>query len=178
MSNDINLLSTAKIKSEEKEKLVNVLKIVSLTSLVGVLLVSFILFILAKQFSVDSIREKQSAVIKNINFLKEKHAKLILTEKKIEEISKIIKKRSKFDNSLRIIDNKIPSGVSSQAILLNRQKVNLYVTSNSLRDIDKFINNFTEMARSKNLIQDFSIESVILDSQRGNYSVNVSAQML
>ncbi|MBI2031005.1 MAG: hypothetical protein HYT08_00080 [Candidatus Levybacteria bacterium] len=178
MKSDINLLSRTKVESAIKGRLSNILKIISLISITGVLFTSFVLFILARQLSVDSIREKQNAVIKNINFLKERHARLIVSNQKIEEISQIIKKRAKFDNNLRTVYSKVPGSVSSQSIALDRQKISMNITSSSLISINEFINNFTEMAKSKKLLQDLTVGSIALDPKNGNYSLNIEAQIL
>jgi len=179
MKGDINLLSRSKVEASVKTEFSNVLKLISLASIAVVLLLSFILFILARQLSIESIRTKQNAVIKNISFLKDKQVKLIVTNQKIEQISQILKKRAKFDSNLRIVYSKAAaSGTSFQSLLLNKQKISISLVSSSLISIDNFLDSFIEMAKSKKLIQDFTIGSISLDPKSGNYSLNIEAQML
>lgn len=178
MKNNINLLLHAKVEASSKTQLSNIFKIISVASIGSVLLISFILFILARQLSLDSIREKQNAVIKNINFLKEKQAKLIVSNQKIEEISKIIKNRTKFDNSLRTIYSKVPVNVSFQSLKIDKQKISINLGSNSLISINEFIDNFAKMAKSKKLVKDFTIENITLDPTSRSYNLNIEAQML
>lgn len=178
MKNDINLLLRTKTDRAKRSKIPRLLRLASIISIVAVLLMSFILYVLSKQLSLEPIKVKQDAVINNINFLKNKQAKLIVINGKLDDISRIIAKRPRFDSNINTILPKVPGGVSSKSLTLNKQKLAFRVESSSLKNIDDFINNFTDMARSKSLIKDLTLGGLSLDPTSGNYSLNIEAEKL
>jgi len=178
MKSDINLLLKTKTEVAKKLKLSGLLKIISITSVVVIVLLALSLYILSRLLSLEPIKEKQNAVISNINLLKNKQAKLIIVRNKLDNAAQIITKRPKFDSDIRTVIAKVPSEVSSQSLNLDKQKLTFNVASNSLKQINDFINNFTEMARSKNLIQDLTLGGVNFDPKSGSYSINIEGSML
>jgi|SRR3989344_1846720 len=178
MKNDINLLLRTKTDQTKKSKLSHLLRLTSVVSIAAVLLTSFILYILSRQLSLEPIKVRQNAVINNINFLKNKQAKLIVINAKLDDVSQIMTKRPRFDSDIQTILPKVPSGVASRSLTLGKQRLTFRVESNSLKNINDFINNFAQMAKSKSLIKDLTLGGIGLDPTSGNYSLSVEAEKL
>lgn len=178
MKSDINLLLKTKTDLTKKSKTSNLLKIISIISVVLIIIISLSLFILSRQLSLEPIKEKQIAVLNNINLIKNKQAKFIVVSSNLDNAAQIITNRPKFDSDIREILAKVPNEVSSQSLQLDKNNLTFNVESNSLKEINNFINNFAEMAKSKNLIQDLTLEGINFDPKSGSYNLNIQASIL
>lgn len=140
-------------------------------------LFSVAVFMLNKQ-KADSIELKErDSVLSSINRLQEKEARLRSINDRLQGIREILKKRKDYHGILTTVLQKIPDGASIEKLEVDSKAVLLTVSSNSLVPIDGLINNLIDMAVKKEIITNLVLESLTLDPKKGNYLVNIKANL-
>ena len=73
---------------------------------------------------------------------------------------------------------KIPNDVSMNSLGIDKAKVAITVSSNSLSSIDKMLNSFFEMIAKKQIIKSITIQSISSDPKSSTYSLSIKADKL
>ncbi len=178
MKNDINLLPPAQIDTEKSLGTLKILKTLALSSLTAVLVISILLFFLSEQLSPARIKKKENELFYNMSFLQQKQAKLAIIKDRLDGISEIIKNRQNYDITINTFLKKVPDGVSINSISIDKSKVTLVVSSNSLLLINNFLNNLIDMAKKKQIIKDITVDTLTANVQNGTYSLSVTTDIL
>ncbi len=177
MSTNINLLLHTDEESLRRRKIIKILNFAAVTSLIGVGLVSFIIFILIQIVNPGSIIKEQEGVLKKISQFQTRQAKLFVFNNRVENIDKILKKRKDLSNTTSILLAKIPSQISVQDFELDDKSVVIEAQSRSLLAIGEFISSFTDMARNKEVIKSLTLNSLILDEGINTYQISIQSAL-
>jgi len=73
---------------------------------------------------------------------------------------------------------KIPNDVSINSFEIDKAKVAITASSDSLSSIDSMLNTFIEMTAKKQIIKSLTIGSLTSDQKSGNYSLSIKANKL
>lgn len=177
MYNNINLLSNKNSEVLRKKKRVVISRIAAIGVLIALVLFSVAVFMLNNRMA-DSIELKErDSVLNNINILQEKEVRLRSINDRLQGIREILKKRKDYHGILTTVLQKIPDNALIEKLEVDSKAILLTVSSNSLLPIDGLINNLIDMAVKKEMITNLVLESLTLDTKKGNYLVNIKANL-
>lgn len=172
---DINLATGAKILSEGPYR---ILRLFAFLSLFIVAFTSIVAFFATSQISISSIKKDQNAALYSLSFLRDKEAKVLFLNDRLKNIESILKQRKNYLGTISLIlrqgDNIFPTTLS-----VDKDKVELTVSSNSLLSINNFLDNLIASSSKHRIkIKDLTIESLTLNRQTSNYSLSIKAKLL
>lgn len=178
MNNDINLvkdknLDTFVLKAREK-----ILRNVAIGSLSVVAFSSILLFILTSTSPLSSIKKNEASALYSISFLHGKSAKLHLLNDRLKNISSVLLVRKDYTKTVSNILSQIPSDATPNTFEIDKDIMTLRVTSKSLIPINKFLNSFIDLSKSKKIVEDLTITGLTLDEQTGTYSLSIKAKII
>lgn len=178
MKTDINLTSGVLVESASKSKSLKILRIAAFISIIFTAAASILLFFLINQISPSNIKKQEDKVLLSIKFLRDKQAKIAIINSKIADISKILNSRINYESEMNLLLEKIPNGVLVNSLGIDKTKVTITVSSNSLSSIDKMLNSFFEMIAKKQLINSITIQNISSDPISSTYSLSAKANKL
>lgn len=177
MYNNINLLSNKNSEVLRKKKRVVISRVAAIGAFIALVLLSVAVFMLNKQEAESIEIKERDSILNNINILQEKEVKLRSINDRLQGIREILKERKDYYGILTTVLQKIPDGASIEKLEVDSKAILLTVSSNSLVPIDGLINNLIDMAVKKEIITKLVLESLTLDSKKGNYLVNIKANL-
>lgn len=177
MINDINLLVGKDVNYLRQKKLLSLVRLVAFVSLGIVALLSVIAFFLNSQFSPTLVKNQEDTVLQSLSALSKKQAKLFIVNNRIANITNILNSRVDYYKILSVIMGKIPTEVSTDRIEIDKKKISLTISSNSLVPINTLINNFVDMVRKKEIITSLTLNSLTLSVKTGKYSISLDASL-
>ncbi|HZJ18552.1 MAG TPA: hypothetical protein VFD45_02965 [Patescibacteria group bacterium] len=178
MNSNINLLQQKDDQLIKKQKRLKILKLIAGILLATVALFSIIIFILNTKFSVTSIKNEQNSVINSISALKAKAAKMILVNDRIKGTSEILKKRKDYTSLIQKVLNSVPGEAKTAGLDINKDSLNMSVSSNSLLSIDTYLENMIKLSQEKKLIKNLVIKGINVNFKNGEFILSVNATIL
>lgn len=178
MNRDINLIQESGAGSQKQAGVVKKLQTIATVFTLSVGFLSVALFLLNRQLSPTSIRAQQASVLSNITLLAPKQAKILVLSLRLNDISTILQRRTKYDQILGAIFQNSPTSLSINSLSLSKGLVNLTVSANSLLSINQFIDNLTDMTIKKQFIKTLTIDSLVLNSRTGGYLLSLKLDLL
>ena len=178
MKTDINLASGILVESVSKSKTLKILRITGISSIIFITVISILLFVLINQISPDKVKKQEDKILFSIKSLHERQAKITIVNSKIADISKILDERTNYDSEMNTFLEKIPNDVSINSLEIDKAKVTITVSSNSLSSIDKILNSFFEMIAKKQIIKSITIQSLSSDQRSSTYSLSLKVNKL
>lgn len=178
MSSDINLVAGGLGHTSKKEKGLYNLKLIATSLIVGIGVISVFLFILNRLFSPESIVKEQNNVRASILSVQEKQAKLIVLNQRLNDVSNIVSKRANYDIVLGNILSQSPSGIQTVSLAVDKGKISMIVSSNSLISINEFIEMLAGMVSKKEFLQNVTINSLSLNSRASSYTLTMELNLL
>ncbi|MDO8620797.1 MAG: hypothetical protein Q7R31_00720 [Candidatus Levybacteria bacterium] len=177
MINDINLLVGKDANYLRQKKLLSLVRLMAFASLGIVALLSVIAFFLNSQFSPTEVKKEEDVILQNLSTLSKKQAKLFIINNRIQNITTILNSRVDYYKILNFIIGKIPAEVSIDRIEVDKKKISLTISSNSLIPINTLINNFVDMVRKKETITSLTLNSLTLSVKTSKYSISLDASL-
>lgn len=178
MNDSINLAKAESSGDLRKRKKILILRTISFIFVGFVGIVSIILFILYARISVSSVKREQAKVTQSIALQKDKLAKFNLLNDRLRGINKILMERKNYTNILNSLLGLIPTGASPSVLNINKDGISITITSSSLLPLNKFIDNTVDLTSKKSLIREMVIESLVIDSKTGIYSLSIKAKII
>lgn len=175
MNSDINLLFGEKIISSQKKRAKTIRIFAGVfVAIVGVL--SIAIFMMARSQDFSSLKKEQDSLLHNIRLLSKKQATLLLVEERVRNITDILIKREDYYRIINIILGKVPTNVLIESLDVDKKEFSLKVSSTSLSFVDELINNLRDISiKSEIPITVLTLDSLVVDTKTGNYSVSISA---
>lgn len=175
-TSDINLASGG--VRAPSDRIYKILRIVAFLTLFIVASSSILAFIATRQISIPSIKKDQNTTLYSLSFLRKKEAKVLIINDRLKNIGGVLKERKNYLNTVTAI-LKETTGVSATTLSVDKDTIELTVSSSSLLSINNFLNNLISSTTKRTIkIRDLSIESLTLNRQGGNYSLSVKAKLL
>jgi len=178
MNNDINLVAGDLGYASKEAKRLNNLKLIATSLIVGVGVISVLLFILNRLFSPQSIIKQQDVVLASILSAQVKQAKFTVLNQRLNDASSVVSKRTNYDIVLESILSKSPSGMEIVSLALDKKKISMIVSSNSLISINEFIGVLAEMVSKKEFLQNVIVNNLSLSSRASNYTLTLEMTLL
>jgi hypothetical protein len=168
MSKGINLIeSEKKVSVKPASGRLNLLRSIAIAVLFSTSAISIILFILILLSPLPALKKQEENSLAQLAQSHPDVAKLLLVEDRLKSSNAIISKRTNFDELLNKVLAKIQNGLVDTALNLNKEKLTVTVTSNSLQNLDLFLNNLVTSVDKK---EDFSKITLVnfITNETGN----------
>lgn len=150
MSIDINLVNKKTSESVKDLRLKKV-KTISFAILIIVAVSSVLLFLINLRFSVNYVKGQQNKIIDALSAYDETTSKIFILHKRVEDLSSIISERKKYHEKTELIFTDLPTSVAINEYEISESGVVLEVSSNSLLELDTFLNYLLDLTKSKKL---------------------------
>jgi len=175
MSNEINLLIKKDKNLLKEQSKLKVFRLIAIGSLLTILLISLSIFLLNQKLSNSSLKvekDRESVLVEMKPFF-EKESKIIIVNNRIDNITKVLKKRMDVYKILNTILGKIADGILIETLEFSEKKISMNITSYSLIPIDVFFNDLIEMAKRKEIVKSLTLESLDASSLTGSYKISI-----
>jgi hypothetical protein len=172
MSNEINLLRGSK---SHKNTLLNKLSVIRMFSLSFLFLVSFssiVLFISIALSPLPSLQKRETDEAKSLSLFNEKIVKILLTKERVANITKILKNRPVYTETLRHITAQVPSDLAIDSVKIVGSKIEMNISSSSLGNLDTVTENIKEMNLKEKRFRKIILTGLTLDSNSSRYVVS------
>lgn len=178
MNNDINLVSDKNLNVFALKAREKIFRNVAIGTLSVVVFFSILLFILTSTSPLSSIKKNEASALYAISFLHGKSVKLHLLNDRLKNISAVLLTRKDYTKTVNSILSQIPSDATANTFEIDKDIMTLKVNSKSLIPINKFIDSFIDLSKSKKIVKDIIITGLTLDKQTGAYSLSVKAKII
>lgn len=176
MNTDINLLLPKDDETIRKLKKVKILKFAAVMSLMGIGLISLIIFLLIQIINPSSMQKEQDQILRKISQFQERKAKLFIVNDRINSIAEILGKRKNLSKTADILLAKTPNKLLIENLEIDDTIISLTGKSTSLSAIGEFINNLTDMVRKKE-ISSLTLNSLSFDEGNNVYLVSIKSEL-
>jgi hypothetical protein len=139
---------------------------------------SIILFILVTLSPLPELKKQETSLRATLATSHTDMAKLSLVNERAASIQTLLASRKSFDQTLELIQSKLPSGVDISAIQIDANIVSVTVESKSLKQLDDFINGLVGLVAEKNGFSRVTMTSLINDDSQSKYSVSLNLLLL
>lgn len=177
MNTNINLLLRTDEESLRQKKRLKILNYIAITSLIGIGLISLVIFLLIQITGPESINKEQISVLGKISQFQNKPAKVFVLNNRLENIDKVMKIKNDLSKTMGSILAKVPNNLFINGFEVDGVSVILSAESKSLFAIGEFINNLTDMVRKKEIIKSLILNSLIFDDAKNTYQVLVKSEL-
>ena len=178
MNNNINLISNQNVELEKELRRLKKFRLISLTCLIAVSLVSVVIFVLNLTLPLDSVKKEQGATAANIATFHNKLVTYTLITDRVTNISNILSQRGNYMPQIDAVVGKVPSDVTVDQLNVETGGITLSVSSTSLLSINKFMDDIVSFSNQKKVIKDLVIQSFSLDANTGKYALDLKATIL
>ncbi len=179
MNEGINLLEPNK-----KSSSVVILKHLQTTRIIVVSLLflvsafSVILFILVAISPLPTLKNQEQSLELNLLQSKNDIAKLALINDRTDGISHFLAKRQMLDQTLGVIESKLSGNSVVSAIQTNSSSIVVTVDSNSLQDLDNFINGLIVLVQQKKDFSQVTLVDLANNQSTNEYEITVKLNAL
>jgi len=179
MNRGINLLGkkiqTPITKATEK---LRILRTVAISLLFIVSASSVIIFLLIALSPLPSLQKKEKNALKVLSAHHADMAKLEVTKERLSISSAIINKRNDFSVSLQKIIEKMPAGISINAIKMKDKNVSITALSSSLSSLETFLDNLTKASDQKKDFASVAIKEYSALSGQSTFTLKIDLIIL
>lgn len=177
MNTNINLLLRTDEESLKRKKRIKILNFAGAASLIGVGIMSLIIFISIQAVNSTGIRKEQEDILMKMSQFQSRQAKLFLLNNRVENIDKILKIRKDLPKTTSGLLAKIPVSLSIDNFEADSNSVIITGQSRSLFAIGEFINNLTDMVYKKEIIKSLTLNSLTFDDGKNVYQISVKSEL-
>lgn len=177
MSTNINLLLPKDGESLKRKMKVRAFNIAAIISVFATGLMSIVVFLLIQAVSPVSVEREQEDVLRKLSQFQDRQAKLLIVNKKIEDISEILENRKDLRLVTGVLLSKVPSNLSIDSLEIDSKNVSITAQSASLFSIGELINNLTDMVRKKEILSSLTLNSLTFNEARKNYQLTIKSEL-
>lgn len=177
MNTNINLLLRTDEESLKLKKRIKILNFAAAASLIGVGLISLVIFITIQLINTGSIKKQQDNVLGQLSQFQSRQAKLFVLNDRVENIGKILKIRKDLSSAMNGLLAAVPGNLSVDDFEIDDKSLVITGQSRSLAIIGEFINNLTDMVRKKEIIKSLTLNSLTLDESKNTYQISVKSEL-
>lgn len=174
---DINFLLRRDEESLKRQKRVKILNFISVMLLIGIGVMSLIIFLLIQITNVSSIKKEQEDILRKISQFQNRKTKLFVLDNRINNIQEILEKRKDLSKVTSGLLTKTPARLSIENLQIDDKVISLTAQSTSLFAIGEFINNLTDMVRKKEIISSLTLDSLVFDESKNSYQVSIKSEL-
>lgn len=176
MSKDINLIAQRKRGVIKNKKITKFFRLSSAFFLFAIAFLSIVIFILKSTSPIGSLQKEEELAFSQISAQSQKVVKLLLLQGRLREISSILEKRPKFDETMSLITKEMPENVSVVSFAVDKKKLTGTFVSTSLSSLNTFIDGILNK-QNKDIFKRVMLDSLALDQKTGRYFLSLDVEM-
>ncbi len=177
MNNEINLVSGKNLNLEKQVQRLKNFRILAIVSLLVVALIAVFFFVVTFFLPLQSVKNQQSQTLQGISQL---HAKLVeydLVSDRLSAISAIIAQRQPYPVVIHKIFDRLPSDLTVKEINVEQNILDITAEGTSLLSMNKFINNFKDLADSNKNLSNIKVKSLQYDQSLLDYTLTLEVNI-
>lgn len=178
MNKSINLVSEKKSYLESEQRILAILRGISISLLITVAIVSVVTFVIGAAIPLSSIKQQENSIITSIASLHKRLATFNYTKDRINNIQNLISERKDLTKPFNTILSIFPSNARINSISIDKGILQITISSNSLIDMNQFINDMYDLSNKKTTITEVKLDSLNLNGSSGLYSLSMEAKIL
>lgn len=172
MNEGINLLEPIKKGSSISFlRHIQLMRLIVVSILFVVSISSVILFILVSLSPLPVLKQQQTSLEQTITSSKNYIVMLALTKERAASISQFLNTRHKYGQTLRVIQSKLSGNDTVTALQTSTSGLLVTVDSNSLEDIDNFLNSVIVLVQQKEYFSQVIMVDLALNQNNNDYEV-------
>lgn len=176
MSKEINLIAQRKRGVIKNKRLTKFFRLSSAFFLFSVAFLSIAIFILKSTSPIGALQQEENSALNQISKLDQKVVKFLLLQGRLRDISSIINKRTKFDQTLNLMTKEMPSNISIVSLSVNKKNLTITLVSTSLLSLNTFIDGILNKTNRDGFSR-VMLDSLALDQKTGKYFLSVNIDM-
>ncbi len=177
MNNSINLISTKNEQLEKELRLLLIIRVIAVSMLITLAVVSIIAFIISTQIPLSKIRQEQNNTLASISALHSKLTSYYLIRDRINNINNFFNLRTDFSEVLELLFSKIGSDMQVEGIDIEKQQIRIHISGPSLISLNKTIDDTLTLTSSSKLISKIELTALSADPKKGQYSVIMTSYL-
>lgn len=176
MNKSINLLIPEK-HDTLLAKRISLLRTLSLSVLVFIVIAAVTLFFLILSSSLPDLRQQEAATSQKLRGLQSISQKYFIVRERLGVISTILQERTDFEQYITTIQENLPSGVTITEIRSKDNSLAITASSSSLLSLNAFIEAMYQLKRESKLFSAITLSQLTFSEDQGNYAVTISSTM-
>lgn len=176
--NSINLLPKKGAQSILYKKYLKILRFSSYGVIGFVLIAALATFFLHLSSPIPALLEQEQEVLGKLNSGRAKVARLTVLHERLKEIESILKERGSVELALNQVIGKIPAKLAVTSFSMDKEDVNIVVSSSSLTAIDEFLTAMVDLSGDKKLFRKVTLNAVTLDQANASYGFSIQGDLL
>lgn len=176
--NSINLLPKKGAQSILYKKYLKILRFSSYGVIGFVLIAALATFFLHLSSPIPALVKQEQEVLGKLNSGKAKVARLTVLHERLKEIESILKERSVIELALEDVAGKVPSNTTVTSFSIDKEDVNIVISSSSLTAIDEFLKAMVDLSGDKKLFKKVTLNGVTLDQANARYGFSIQGDLL
>lgn len=174
MNKGINLLRPEERLTVKPASLkLGFLRVVALSLLFGVSAISIVLFLLIALSPLPTLQKQEQSALSAIAKFHPDIAKLFIVDDRLKNGQTILTQRKKLDEPLSKILEKMPGSVAVIALSINKDKMSVTVSSQSLPGIKTFIDNLVNATDNRKDFSKIILTNFLTDETHSSYIMSV-----
>jgi hypothetical protein len=179
MNEGINLLEpNKKTSSVVILKHLQTTRVIVVSLLFLVSAISVILFILVAISPLPALKTQEQSLQQNLLQSKSDIVKLALINDRTDAISHFLATRQMVDQTLEAIDSNLSDNTTVSAIQTTSKSVIITIDSNSLQDLDNFINGMIVLVQQKKTFSQVTLVDLTNTATNNGYEITVKLTLL
>lgn len=177
MNDSINLLRGKNTKKYREEKILRIIKIISVVFLCVVGVISGILFFMQTNVPIEAVRAEELSQRKLLDQYQEAANKLFISRSRIKDITAIVDKRELLDTVLGDLRQGIPENVNIETLSLDGKNFSLTINSSSLTPLETVIASLIALTENKKIFTKITLEGLSVDPEEDEYTMSLSGNL-
>ncbi|HSX08908.1 MAG TPA: hypothetical protein VLF93_02035 [Candidatus Saccharimonadales bacterium] len=174
MNEGINLLEpNKKTTSTEFIKRLQLMRAVVVSLLFIVSVSSIILFILVILSPLPALKKQEQSLQETLALSRNDIVKYDLIKERTTSISKFLANRPKLDEEIGLIESKLTGGTAVTQIKIDTGGTTITVESNSLQDLDNFVNGMIDLVQQKKEFSKATMMDLTSNQNNGKYEMTI-----
>lgn len=177
MSNEINLLANKRGNTVAQYQTARKANIVAMSFLAVVIILSVLSFYLNRT-QIVTLDQENSIISSQISQSQQKIITLLLVKDRLHQITNILKSHNSFNGILSDIISSLPSDVHIDTFSINKKKLSVTFSSQSLFSLQQVFSSAQDMLQKKNFFNKITVNSLVEDTKTGEYIFFIEADVI
>ena len=174
---EINLISEQKERITKLKKKVRLLRIISFSCLIFVLISSVLVFLVKFSSPLPSLGNQEKALSGTLDGSKQKIGKMFVINDRLKSIDSILLKRSNFNEMINTLIQNKPGDLLISFLTINKNTIAMRISSMSLRSIDNFIDSIMTLTKDKKMFKKITLENLSVDMGTNSYAFSMKIDL-
>lgn len=175
---EINLLPKLRNEFDRSKKILKTLRILSISSLVIVVVLSLVLFFLNIRSPLPALKKEENDLISALLKIKDKIEKHVIVQDRLQNVDPILKNRKDLESVITFFTEKAPPGVSIQSFAITTESVALQVSATSVFVINQFNDELVKAAKSNSVVNKITMDNFVAQESGDPYTFSLKTQLV